>query len=377
MFSSNKDCSLSIELLPEFGWSIKNTPIYGPGSVFQGSVKLNISSENITVSRIRLAFMALEKVPPFELSPGVLRSTKRTIFAVQSILWESKGPSMELDKNTNHSFPFTLQMPMVQYPPSTEHAIYECKYQLIAFVETPESLAKTDMPIKTEIPLTYMPFIETSIMKSPFTLEGQKSHLKAKFYMNALSFVPNDDITLKMKVCSSMIKKKSNSTSLQHVTVNVKLIQTVSVKEFSEITDQVRTIASVSHKLPLVIYNQHNESLSTDVDLPLKIPADTTPSCDFSNLANISYKLQVNVEQKGPMGGIWNYTVNMDNTPITIGTLGYGIKNSSELQVYSSNQENMPTPKFMKAIEYEDALPLYDPTKLPTYESSSQMVIGC
>jgi hypothetical protein len=37
MLSSNKNCALSIELLPEFGWSIKNTPIYGPGSVFQGN----------------------------------------------------------------------------------------------------------------------------------------------------------------------------------------------------------------------------------------------------------------------------------------------------------------------------------------------------
>jgi hypothetical protein len=35
-------CSLSIELLPEFGWSIKNQPVYGPGSVFQGIVYKHI-----------------------------------------------------------------------------------------------------------------------------------------------------------------------------------------------------------------------------------------------------------------------------------------------------------------------------------------------
>lgn len=29
-------CLFSIELLPEFGWSVKGIPVYGPGSVFQG-----------------------------------------------------------------------------------------------------------------------------------------------------------------------------------------------------------------------------------------------------------------------------------------------------------------------------------------------------
>lgn len=370
----NKNCTLSIDLLPEFGWSIKNTPIYGPGSVFQGSVKLNIASDKLVVSRIRLAFSAYEKIPPFELSPGVIRSSKQTIFSVQSILWESKGPSMNLDRNTDISFPFTLQMPMVQYPPSIEHFVYECKYQLIAIVDTPESIAKTIPPIKIDIPLTYMPFVETSIMKSPLSMEAQKSHLKAKLRMTATSFVPNDHIPIKMNITSTMIKKKSNSTSLQYVTVNLKLIQTVTVKEFKEISEQVKTITTVSHKLPLVYYNQDDESLSTDAEIQLRIPADTTPSCDYSQLANISYKLQVNVEQKGPIGGLWNYSCNMDSIPLTIGTLGYGIKNSSELQLYSSD---MPTPKFMKAIEYEDALPLYDPTKLPNYDSSSPMVLGC
>lgn len=33
-------CSFSIELLPEFGWSVKDIPVYGPGSVFQGLFNL-------------------------------------------------------------------------------------------------------------------------------------------------------------------------------------------------------------------------------------------------------------------------------------------------------------------------------------------------
>jgi hypothetical protein len=29
-------CSVFIELLPEFGWSIDNKAVYGPGSILQG-----------------------------------------------------------------------------------------------------------------------------------------------------------------------------------------------------------------------------------------------------------------------------------------------------------------------------------------------------
>jgi hypothetical protein len=31
--------SISIELLPEFGFTIQDEPVYGPGSVFQGTSK--------------------------------------------------------------------------------------------------------------------------------------------------------------------------------------------------------------------------------------------------------------------------------------------------------------------------------------------------
>lgn len=33
---------LEINLLPEFGWSILNQPVYGPGSVFQGKAYILI-----------------------------------------------------------------------------------------------------------------------------------------------------------------------------------------------------------------------------------------------------------------------------------------------------------------------------------------------
>lgn len=39
--SSDPIISISIELLPEFGFTIQDEPVYGPGSVFQGTQQNN------------------------------------------------------------------------------------------------------------------------------------------------------------------------------------------------------------------------------------------------------------------------------------------------------------------------------------------------
>lgn len=38
--STDPIVSISIELLPEFGFTVQDEPVYGPGSVFQGTLTL-------------------------------------------------------------------------------------------------------------------------------------------------------------------------------------------------------------------------------------------------------------------------------------------------------------------------------------------------
>jgi hypothetical protein len=150
--------------------------------------------------------------------------------------------------------------------------------------------------------------------------------------------------------------------------VSLKLTQILKIVAFDDMQDQVQTVATTAHKLILV------DGTYCDADLTLKVPTDITPSYDYGQLVNASYKLDVCVEQKGPMGGIWNHYVEFDKIDITIGTLGYGIRTSNDLELYTDYTENptvMPLPKFMKAIEYEDSLPVYDPVKLPEYENTT------
>lgn len=323
------------------------------------------------VERIRLAFYAVETIPPFELSPGVLRTTKKTLFSVQQVLWNSNHQTLKLDTDADYSFPFTIQMPMVQFPPSMDHDFYRCRFQLIAFIDTPSSIAKLTDPIRTDVSIISMPYVETSLLKLPFSIESSKGHLSAKVKMSAHEFIPGETIPISLNVKSN--KPAPSNGSLQYVTAHLKLVQALHIVAFDDMSDQITTVANASHKL-LMINLLSNKGSYCHADLELKLPADITPSYDYGNLVQVSYKLYISIEQKGPMGGIWNYNVNMNEVPITMGTLGYGIKSSNELKIYSmfesgpSSSKPMPLPKFMKAIEYEDALPLYDSSRLPSYE---------
>ncbi|KAG0795896.1 hypothetical protein G6F57_008108 [Rhizopus arrhizus] len=363
MPSEKEACSVSIELLPEFGWSIGGQPVYGPGSVFQGYVKVKCL-ENLPLESIRVAFYAVETIPPFDIHFGTLRTAKNTLFSVQLTLWDSKKNdtlSFDQDDGTTR-LPFIIQMPMVQFPPSLSHTLYRCDFQLIAMVNTSSEI------IKTERSVLCMPYVETHLLKTPMMISVNKSSLSAQLKMSATEFVPSDSISLSLHVGQLGTSKRT-----EYVTVQLKLIRTVTIKIFDDIPDDEKTVASALHKL-LLIPTSSNGSYC-DGDFTLQLPADLSPSCDYGNMVNISYRLQVKVEQKGPLGGIWNYTTAFEDIPVTIGTLGYGIRLSDEFNTYSQYKigdnnrlVDVPVPKFMKTIEYEDALPLYDSVRLPDYD---------
>lgn len=356
---ASSDCSLTIELLPEFGWSIKGEHVYGPGSVFQGQVKFNMAV-NLPVERVRLAFYATEAIPAPEYTVSISRSSKKTLFSIQNTLWDSKVLE-PLELNMDYSFPFTIQMPMVQFPPSINQSKYQCLFQLIAIVDTP---TLEQSMIKKIVPVQCMPFVETSLLKMPMEMNAQKGDLSGRIRMGAQEFVPGDYIPISLHVESSKKKKRSSAGGMDYVTVRLELVQTMAfLTKPNEIPDQTKIVASSTSNLLLV-------SGACDADFEIKIPSDIPPTYDYGKLVKISYKLQVSVDQKGPLGGIWSLSVQWHEIEIIIGTLGYGIRTSNELKLYTEFEEDnhSTTPKFMKSIEYEDALPLYEASKLPTYE---------
>jgi hypothetical protein len=117
-----------------------------------------------------------------------------------------------------------------------------------------------------------------------------------------------------------------------------------------------------------------NRSISSTFDISLPIPVETTPSFSYSPIFSIGYQLQISIKQKK----IWSALLELPDIPITIGTLGYGIRSSQELKVYSAfksvfdqgqdNTDTLPVPRYLQVVEYEDCLPPYEDQRLPLYE---------
>jgi hypothetical protein len=202
----------------------------------------------------------------------------------------------------------------------------------------------------------YRPFLETCLSKTPLV----KSIANVKLSTHALDYVPSDTLMMDMVVPSSSL----------FTNVHMTLVQTVCAADQTSHHE----IASLQHTLPKRL------DIDTQMHLTLPIPADTTPSFSYSDIASVSYKLVLRFKEK--KSGLSNFISSSAcatlDLPIHIGTLGYGIRASDGLQVYSTFQVTfdpivspplppLPLPAFVRSVEYEEALPLYDSDRLPAY----------
>lgn len=293
------------------------------------------------ITKIKLTFSCMESIVPYTITPGVVRSSRKLIFSVSKILRVNDTTKSE------YNIPFTVQIPMVQFPPSVKHPHYRCEYKLSAApIDTPDH--------GVTLPIIYMPFIETSLLKSPLLMTTTTKELAATIVqLYTLGFVPGDDLNASIKFSSSLLEKKQ-------MTVVMEVRQNTCILAFDDVPDQVKTICSKT----LSITECH-------MDMNLLLPADLTPSF-VGNLVSVSYTLHIRVESKGML--LWKNATKILDTPIVIGTLGYGIQSYSALKSYSAwneasmmETEPMPLPVFMDTVEYEDALPVYESSSLPCY----------
>ncbi|CDH51093.1 hypothetical protein RO3G_08211 [Lichtheimia corymbifera JMRC:FSU:9682] len=326
--------TLAIELLPEFGWSIQGQPAFGPGSVFQGFVRVSPSEPTIQADQIRLSFQAIEAVRPIEISAGIVSNTKRQqLFGVQHIMW--KGETLGAER-----LPFTIQLPLVQYPPSVEdHEYYQCTFRLTATIERVVERQRSVVG-QCHRDILYRPFIETCALKNP--LETSQQELRVQ----ALDYVPGDSISV--RVLQSLPQGSSVTLSLYQ-------------------RSRLYAIADVPELTQLVTSEKWHDA-SHLPQLTLALPRNLLPSLGYSPMLSISYHLKITIKQR--RRHLWATTGPTYEYPINIGTLGYGVRAPDALQVYSAlSQEQLrqEQPKYMEAVQYEDSLPAYDPTRLPSY----------
>ncbi|KAI7885292.1 hypothetical protein K492DRAFT_234262 [Lichtheimia hyalospora FSU 10163] len=332
--SSPTSSILAIELLPEFGWSVQGQPAFGPGSVFQGFVKIS-SDEPLQADQIRLSFQAVEAIRPIELSAGIVSTTKRQrLFGVQHIMW--KGETLVTER-----LPFTIQLPLVQYPPSIQdHEYYQCTFRLTATIERSSAGQQHTVVAQCHRDILYRPFIETCALKN--SLETSQQELR----IQALDYVPGDSISV--RVLQSL---PAGST------VTLSLYQRSRLYAISDVPELTQLVCS-----------QKWHDASSLSHLTLALPRDLLPSLGYSPMLTISYHLKITIKQRRKH--LWATSGPSYEYPINIGTLGYGVRVPDALQVYSAlSQEQLrqEQPKYMEAVQYDDTLPVYDPTRLPSY----------
>ncbi|KAL9549986.1 hypothetical protein MBANPS3_004954 [Mucor bainieri] len=368
--------SISIELLPEFGFTVQDEPVYGPGSVFQGIVHLKMKESPVAADRIVLTFRGAEHATA--IHDGIkflVPLIKNPFFGMQQTLWQRTRDDCLLTES-HYQFPFTIQMPMIQFPPSMDHALYQCKFDLSAkLIRTTFTLPT----VLTQRTISYMPFIETSLLKQPNIEEGYHNGLYASAQLHSLAYVPGDSIPITVVTSRRHASKKRKAEEDQPAEVNsillelcekVELVQSRAVSITRVVASTLYKANSKGHKYSM-IKTRNGGGAEYQVALPL--PVDLTPSINYSKVVRVSYTLRIKIKssQCSLMGPFFNSIVDME-LPLKIGTLGYGIRASQDLQVYYVDTES--SPRFLRSLEYEESLPLYESSRLPSYQQDTSLI---
>ncbi|KAI8988437.1 hypothetical protein BDF20DRAFT_855682 [Mycotypha africana] len=412
--SSDPVITLTIELLPEFGYKIQDEPVYGPGSVFQGIVHLRLKESPVAADRIVLTFRGAEHATPIhDGNKFLVPLIKNPFFSMQQTLWQRTREECLLTER-HYRFPFTIQMPMTQFPPSMDHSLYQCQFDLSA------KLIRTTFTLPTVVTkrtIHYMPCIETSALKQPIIEDGYHNGFYASVRLHSLDYVPGDSIPITLTTSRrdrrhrrrrqrppprplAFEKEKQQKQTHVHVAMKsqhpiqrnkqddplegdeeepaeatsilvelcekVELLRCKAVSVTRVVATHVEKPTTTGYKYALT-KTLYGSGAEYRVALPL--PVDLTPSINYSKIVHLSYLLRIKIKSRGTslLGPMFSSVVQME-LPLKIGTLGYGIRASRDLKVYYA--DTVSSPRFLRSLEYEEALPLYDPSRLPSYHDS-------
>ncbi|GAA5805642.1 hypothetical protein EDC94DRAFT_626742 [Helicostylum pulchrum] len=391
--------SISIEILPEYGWSVgsdNNERVFGPGTLFRGYVVVNCKELSERASRLHLLFQGSESMLAYDIGLGAMRSSTIQFFKVHRTLWKKVDALDVLKPMNTYKFLFTIQMPLVQFPPSMSHDFYKCTFKLSAYLYP--SLEFGKMPVVAQLNIQYIPCIETRVPKSPIYLQDvkkKKEEVKSSSMveLSSTEFVSGDTIKAVIHV------RKASDTTMSPISdiLNVVLcLYQISTFQIDEEPISERLIETQTH-----IIRTHTSGTG-QYRVSLKLNESLLPSFTYGKVMCLSYKLKIKIyvkkskvtnglENNNAENSIhynddtkkslkkylvlpWSSAVSVFESPIVIGTMGRGIRADDQLRVYtgvSSRPRNaLYIPSFIQDDESEDMLPKYEASRLPSYSAS-------
>lgn len=339
----------------------------------------------------------------------------KQLFGTQRVLWKRKNLQAPLgvEPGSDISIPFIVQLPLVQFPPSanviSESAIlsYHSNFTLSVYLDQYQG----ECIIKTHKTIIYMPFIETNLYKKPFsitttydkpststiqyTLSSSNSVLDQSYpsidlSTSSLDYVLGDAIPITLSF--KCIPRKSVDA------ISVKLFQLQTWNKTSNSQNGKIGKSSLQQKELIAQTNITPPAAEMDISecrqqqeflcrALLEIPHDALPTFTYSPVFSITYVLSISVKRKGKF---WSNKFSLNDVPIKIGTLGYGVRSSEEIQLYSTfnsvfDQPShadqgstdlsttargiLPVPRFLDVIEYEESPPVYVKDRPPSYDT--------
>jgi hypothetical protein len=388
----------------------------------------------------------------YEMGPGVMRSHTSQLFIVRQLLWKKSNENDVLNPMTTCRFLFTIQMPMIQFPPSMNHDYYSCTYKLSAYLDP--SLGYGEIPVMTQIHIKYIPLTETRLLKTPIYLEDLKkkkygttstSPITASVKFYSIEYVSGSTIPATICITSNSNNNISTGSfpSLLPTTADLSITMYLyQVSKFNLDAEPIQEelIATQTHTIKKN-KDEKNNGLEQQYPIFIKLNESLPPTFEYSSIMSLTYKLKIKIHLKkikkpqpataaattptktttSATGNAsetrddsssnstvttittvdhlnkdtkankkkkklkklltfpWSSAISVFETPIIIGTMGQGIRVGDELKDYSQFDNDagnpVPTPRFVKNVEYEDTLPKYEASRLPSYGDPSSKSI--
>ena len=392
-FMSNRHPNISFNILfyPQYQDEHGQVMCH-PGSVFEGVIQIKVT-ESMPVHHIKLVFKASGKI---EYKTGFLtvilisslervnydamgweksKEDDNRLFAVRTIIWglpsdehlpESSWPVLTAGE---HNFPFVLQMPVVNFPPTFQHHLIATAFNLFVSVQK----AGENVPICSKPwPIAFRPIVETIPVKNlhAFTEETKLTNtITAMVSVPRLAYNIHDKHQFIPVTVRFHADKQQEPIHISQLRTYVKRYYGISYKTFSR--NEATIITQYDHpKLPT--------TCPSTITMKLRIPeeSDLPATLTYSPHLKVGYKLVVCAKMRhGPI----HIKKKLFEMPIIFGTLPAGTRAPRQLEPYSKLVENrsiiLSKPVFLRSDHAEqdeqENLPAYDSGDMPPVYSNS------
>ncbi|KAI8385735.1 hypothetical protein BD560DRAFT_322149 [Blakeslea trispora] len=348
-----------------------------PGSIIEGTVNIKLDAP-LAAQYLKLVFKGAERIHHDSIGKENKKKGER-LFAIRTILWglpeqdvTSQWPIIEAG---DHQFPFTCELPMVNYPPTFRHHLVSCQFELIAYLERPGIRPFQTLPCY----VPFEPFLVSSSFKQP-QIYQEKARLSDKDRVILslhqgchYNLLDTHLMQLTLLSCPSSSRGSDHGDILSHIEVFIK--RQVDVTHGSYFRSDTMVMCHVEQSA----FQVHKKGQGTVYSVSLPVPSRIHPSLpsviqknfdlmgmtttvNFSKHVKMSYSLHVTAKVK--QGLRWTKK-QLFCVPLHFGTMARGEQVPSSLVSYRDTtvvgDETLYTkPRFLKAPKLDEQLPAYD-----------------